>query len=82
MQTEAEIVGRNVKRQMCWLRVPHRYSHKILTLPDSVIPYGMKSATKVLIEWDGKVETVETGYYAEVEVIEDISEQERSPSDN
>lgn len=75
-----EVVGRNVKRKAVWLRVqigPHGY--KILTLPDAVLPHGMKTATHVLAEWDGKIEHRETGYWADINVLEDVSDEHQTP---
>lgn len=84
-QQVVEVLGRHIKRQMAWIRVKYKqYGWRILTLPDSVIPHGMKTATHLLVEWDGEIETRDTGYYADLTVLEDVSDQQgaRTPEEN
>lgn len=74
--TEMAVVARNTKLGLCWLRTPilDGLGYKILTLSDDVLPHGMKTATRVLVEWDGNVTTRKTGYWADVKVLENVSE--------
>lgn len=71
-----QVVGRDVKLQACWLRVKTGRGWKILTMPDGTIPHGMKTATHLLVRWNGKVRTTDAGYQADLEVLEDVSGEE------
>lgn len=76
MRTDVfEVVGRDHKRGAAWLRVKIKHGYKILTLEDSVLPHGMKTATHVRAEWSGNIESREVGYWAEVNVLEDVSDE-------
>lgn len=84
MKTEMQVVARDAKRRIVWLRTPYKqYGWRILTLSDEVLPWGMKTATRVLVEWDGNVTTNKVGYHADVKVVEDVSpEGSRTTEDN
>ena len=81
-EVEATVVGRNIKLKACWIRVPvGKHGFKILTLSDDVLPHGMKTATTVRVRMKSDITITDSGYTADIEVLEDLSDASRETDD-
>ena len=86
MIVQCEVLNRNPSKGRLWLRVPYKRAHRILLLDDDLLPYGMKSATMVeadvrnirpkqgIADWKGGTAIPESGFTADVEILNDVSE--------
>lgn len=71
LRVPCSLIGYNTTS--VWLRVQVRDSHRILTLPRSVLPRGFATADQILVQFNSEIVTASSGYVADVEFIEVLS---------